>query len=144
MTNSTSQTTTKNRRQFLRIPAQCRIVAQKILFSAKADTETLGEARNIGAGGLLFVSKAGYHKDDLFKVTISLPRWKKHHPQFLRVYEDDITSPMTAVCQVTRTEQLPDGTYEIGAKFVNIYEDDRTGLQRFIEVEAERLGLTTA
>lgn len=144
MAISATQTTTKNRRQFVRIPAHCQVMTQKILFSAKADTETLGEARNIGAGGLLFVAKSDYREDDLFKVTITMPRWKKHHPQFLRVYEDDMTSSMTAVCQVTRTTQLPDGSYEVGAKFVNIYEDDRTGLQRFIEVEAERLGVAKA
>ena len=143
MATATTKSTTKNRRQFVRIPSLCKIIAQKILFSAKADTETLGEARNIGAGGLLFVASSEYRKDDMFKVTIKLPRWKKQHPQFLRVYEDDISSSLTAVCQVTRSRTLPEGAYEIGAKFVNVYEDDMIGLKRFIEIEAERFGLTS-
>ncbi len=142
MTVSSTKPAVKNRRQFVRIPAHCRLTAQKILFAAKADTETLGEARNIGAGGLMFVAKCDYRKDDMFKMTITIPRWKKHHPQFLRVYENDVDSELTAVCQVTRSTRLPDGTYEIGAKFINIYEDDRIGLQRFIEAEAQRLGMT--
>ena len=142
MTVTATKSLVKNRRQFVRIPAHCRLIAQKILFAAKADTETLCEARNIGAGGLLFVAKNDYHKDDLFKMTITIPRWKKHHPQFLRVYENDVDSELTAVCQVTRTHKLPDGKYEVGAKFVTIYEDDRIGLQRFIETEAQRLGMT--
>jgi c-di-GMP-binding flagellar brake protein YcgR len=143
MTASATRSVVKNRRQFVRVPAHCRLTAQKILFAAKADTETLCEARNIGAGGLMFVAKSDYHKDDMFKMTITIPRWKKHHPQFLRVYENDIDSQLTAVCQVTRSRKLQDGTFEVGAKFVNIYEDDRVGLQRFIEAEAQRLGMTS-
>lgn len=142
MTVAATKSVVKNRRQFVRIPNHCKLTAQKILFAAKADTETLGEARNIGAGGLMFVAKHDYHKDDMFKMTITIPRWKKQHPQFLRVYENDIDSELTAVCQVTRAVQLTDGTYEVGAKFINIYEDDRIGLQRFIESEAQRLGMT--
>lgn len=142
MTVTATKPLVKNRRQFVRIPAHCRLMAQKILFAAKADTETLCEARNIGAGGLLFVAKNDYHKDDRFKMTIIIPRWKRHHPQFLRVYENDVDSELTAVCQVTRSQKLPDGSYEVGAKFINIYEDDRVGLQRFIETEAQRLGMT--
>ncbi len=142
MTVTANKPIVKNRRQFVRIPAHCRLTAQKILFAAKANTETLGEARNIGAGGLMFVAKCDYHKDEMFKMTITIPRWKRHHPQFLRIYENDMDSELTAVCQVTRSQQLPDGSFEIGAKFVNIYEDDRIGLQRFIEYEADRLGVT--
>lgn len=142
MTALSTKSEVKNRRQFVRIPAHCRLTAQKILFAAKADTETLGEARNIGAGGVMFIAKNDYHKDEMFKMTITIPRWKKHHPQFLRVYENDIDSQLTAVCQVTRTHKMPDGTYEVGARFVNIYEDDRVGLQRFVEAEAQRMGMT--
>jgi hypothetical protein len=142
MTVTATKPGVKNRRQFVRIPNHCKLTAQKILFAAKADTETLGEARNIGAGGLMFVAQREYHKDEMFKMTITIPRWKKQHPQFLRVYENDIDSELTAVCQVVRTERMPDGNYEIGAKFINIYEDDRLGLQRFIEAEAQRLGMT--
>jgi c-di-GMP-binding flagellar brake protein YcgR len=143
MTTISTKPVVKNRRQFVRIPAHCKLTAQKILFAAKADTETLGEARNIGAGGLMFVAACDYHKDEMFKMTISIPRWKKHHPQFLRVYENDVEAELTAVCQVTRTRQMPDGTYEVGARFVNIYEDDRVGLQRFVDAEAQRMGMTS-
>ncbi|MCK4856669.1 MAG: PilZ domain-containing protein [candidate division Zixibacteria bacterium] len=141
MTEFEQDVSTVNRRQFIRIPAHCQVVVQKILFSAKGDTEAWGKVKNIGAGGILFISEKECRPDDMLKVTITLPGWKKHHPQFLRVYEDDITPPMTAVCQVLRSMKLDDGQYELAAKFINVYEDDLTGLQRFIETEAYRLGV---
>ncbi len=137
-----NQNFTKNRRKFLRIPSSCNLTTQKILFSAKADAETSGQAQNIGAGGVLFIARRDYHRDELVKMSISLPRWKKHHPQFLRVDEDDITAPITAICQIVRSQQKPEGNFEVAAKFVDVYEDDLIGLKSFIESEAERIGVS--
>jgi hypothetical protein len=138
MVTTKTETTTKNRRKYVRIPTNCRISAEKILFSAKADTETLGEARNIGAGGLLFVAEREYHSDDLFKLTITIPRWKEFNPTALGGDSSALHQPMTAICQVTRSRQLPDGGYEIAAKFVNVYEEDKVDLERFIKEKAKQ------
>jgi hypothetical protein len=135
-----TQTSVKNRRKFIRIPSSCKLTTQKILFSAKADSESCGEAQNIGAGGVLFVANRDYHCDELVKMTIALPTWKKHHPQFFRAEEDDVTAAMTAICQIIRTRQAQEGQFEVAAKFVDVYEDDLIGLKSFIEHEAERLG----
>lgn len=134
------QTTTTNRRKFIRIPSSCRLTTQKILFSTKADAESSGQAQNIGAGGVLFVADRDYHRNELVKMTIALPTWKKHHPQFFRADENDVTSAIMAICQIIRCKQVSTGIYEVAAKFVDVYEDDLIGLKSFIEHEAERLG----
>lgn len=135
-----AQVSVKNRREFIRIPSTCRLTTQKILFSAKADSESSGQAQNIGAGGVLFVANRDYHRNELIKMTIALPTWKKHHPQFFRADEDDVTAAMTAICQIIRTKQVSPGSFEVAAKFVDVYEDDLVGLKSFIEHEAERIG----
>jgi len=135
-----TQTTTTNRRKFIRIPSSCKLTTQKILFSTKADSESTGQAQNIGAGGVLFSAGRDYHRNELVKMTISLPTWKKHHPQFFRVDEDDVNSTIMAICQIIRSKQVATGSYEVAAKFVDVYEDDLTGLKSFIEHEAERIG----
>jgi hypothetical protein len=139
--SSVTVTATKNRRKFIRIPSSCQLTTQKILFSAKADSETYGQAQNICAGGVLFVAPRDFHRDELVKMSITLPRWKKHHPQFFRADEDDVNVPITAICQIIRSQNLTDGRYEVAARFVDVYEDDLEGLTRFIEAEAERLGV---
>ncbi len=140
MTTATASAV-KNRRQFIRIPSSCQITTQKILFSAKADSESIGQTQNIGAGGVLFLSPRDFHRDELVKMIIALPLWKQHQSQFFRAAEDDAGTPMTAICQIIRSQFLPEGRFEIAAKFVDVYEDDLTALKAFIESEAERLGV---
>ncbi len=45
-----------------------------------------------------------------------------------------------AICQIIRCKQVAIGSYEVAAKFVDVYEDDLIGLKSFIEHEAERIG----
>jgi hypothetical protein len=141
MTTFTPEPRVVNRRRFVRIPANCKVVASKILFSAKGDNKLWGEARNIGAGGILFVCEKSSCMDDMLKVTVTIPGWREHHPQTADGPTDTHNSSFTAVCRVLRSKKLPLGGCELAAKFVNIYEDDMTALQRFIEAEAERLGV---
>jgi hypothetical protein len=143
MPQSHSHSSVKNRRQFLRVPSNCNVVAEKIHFSAKANTEVFGEVKNIGVGGLMFVADSDCHENDMFKVTITLPRWSNasSYPRTPDVF--DLTpNDLTTVCQVIRSKPTEDGQFEVAAKFVNVYEEDMDGLRHFIDGEADRLGIT--
>jgi hypothetical protein len=141
MTSFTPSVSIKNRRRFIRVPASCKVAAQKILFFARGDSELWGEAKNIGAGGILFTSDRECHKDDMLKVTMSLPAHSGDYPRLPNTPKEETSTPITAVCRVLRARSLPSGLYELAVKFVNIYRDEMNGLKEFIETEAERLGV---
>lgn len=143
MTTVAPQVSTKNRRRFVRVPANCKVAAQKILFFARGDLEIWGEAKNIGAGGILFTSPQQCCKDDMLKVTLTLSSFADDYPQVMNVSEQEQGTPITAVCQVLRSRRLPTGGFELAASFVNVYRDEMTSLKQFIESEAERLGLVS-
>lgn len=135
-----TQSSTTNRRKFIRIPSSCRLSTQKILFSTKADAASSGQAQNIGAGGVLFVADRDYHRNELVKMMIALPSWKGDHGHLFPADDNGGTSAIMAICQIIRCKQVSPGNYEVAAKFVDVYEDDLMSLKSFIEHEVERIG----
>ena len=132
MATASANSTVKNRRQFVRIPAQFRLFAQKILFEAKVDTGVWGEVKNIGIGGLLFVARGEFHENDKLKVTLAPPDPGKDHPVNESPTPHESTGSITAVCQVKRAHKLADEEFEIGAKFVNVFRDDLSALKQLV------------
>ncbi len=132
--STTPETHVKERRRFVRVPAKCHVIADRIHYSAKADTKTLAEARNISANGVLFVSEQEFHADEQFKVAICLGRDKSGRVKLTDCH-DAATAELTAVCRVVRSKKLPDGMFEIGAEFERVYQEDLLGLKDFLAQE---------
>jgi hypothetical protein len=143
MTSVTPQVSIKNRRRFIRVPANCKVAAQKILFFARGDLEIWGEAKNLGAGGILFTSRQQCCKDDMLKVTLTLSSFADDSPLAASLSKQTQETPVTAVCQVLRSRKLPTGGFELAVKFVNIFRDEMHVLKEFVESEAERLGVVS-
>ncbi len=127
----------KERRRFVRVPTNCQVIADRIHYSAKTDTKTLAEARNISASGLLFVAEHEFHVDEQFKVAICLSQNKSGKVQMTDCSDSD-RAPLTAVCRVVRSRKLPDGMFEIGAEFERVYQEDLLGLKDFLAQELKR------
>lgn len=136
-----AQSSVKNRRKFIRIPSSCKLTTQKILFTAKSHSESLGQAQNIGVGGVLFIAEHDYHGNELIKMIIKLPNWNNEQAILLGAEVEPATTTITAICQIIRSHQTPVGGYEIAAKFVDIRAEELVMLKSFIEHEAERIGV---
>jgi hypothetical protein len=133
----TATTTTpqvSERRRFVRVPTNCHVIADRIHYSAKVDTKTLAEARNISANGLLFVAGNDFQLDEQFKVAICLSRDKSGKVR-LTDCGDSEKAPLTAICRVVRSKRLSDGMFEIGAEFERVYQEDLLGLKDFLAQE---------
>ncbi len=82
------------------------------------------QGKNISLGGLCFNSPAPYELNTVMGLIVrisDLDEAKKRLPMYLAVS----SIPIAAEGEVVRCLELPDGAgYEIGIKFVDIYEDD--------------------
>jgi hypothetical protein len=134
--------TVGERRGFVRVPSCCRVEVETIHFAAKGVAGLWGEVKNIGAGGICFVCDSRCRVADLLKVTIHLDGWRKQHEQHFGVYDEDFSSPVTAICRALRVDRVEEGRCEIAAKFEDVYQDDLSRLKRFVELEAQRIGVT--
>lgn len=141
---NTSQATNKpdqERRRFLRVPTNCEVVARKIHFATDGVVQMWGEVKNISAGGILFTCEQGCCKADEVKVTITLPECLRDEPGFPRATKDGQPLTVAAICNVTRTRMLSDGSCEVAAEFVKVFNEDQTTLSAFVASEADKLGI---
>jgi len=139
--NFSSEFSGEERRQFLRVPTECEVVARKIHYATDGVVKMWGELKNISSGGVLFVCEQGCCTADEVKITITLPEHLRGEPGFPRATRDDQPLTVAAVCKVLRSEQLPDGRCEVAAEFVRVFNEDQNTLAAFVETEAGRLGI---
>ena len=124
---------TQERRNYKRLPKESRVVYKIVEYSSQEKELKEARYKDVGGGGLLLETAEPYSLGTLFKVTFDLQGWQKYYPGFLKFDQTSRSEPITVIGQVARVEELGEGNYEIGLKFLNIDERDREGIVRFIE-----------
>jgi len=109
-------------------------MAGKLTYPVNDENMKSGTIENISLGGLLMTSPAQYDKGTIIQVKIALPGWHKNHPGFIKVMENSIGSPFTAVCEVLRTQKKAD-KYQIAVKYINIDPDDFIAYEGYLHKE---------
>ena len=142
MTSITARRTTTERRRFIRIPADYKVVAARILFCAKGDKEAWGELKNISCGGILFTTDLRCCARDKLKVVIHLPAWEQSPTEAGGQQQQPQFATVTAICRVLRAHETSSGRFELAARFEDVYKEDMAALVQFIERETQRLAYT--
>ena len=122
------------RRNYRRIPMGATVAFQELSFSTDPEPTT-SVYGDISAGGLLLASAKLIPLGTLLKLELRVPGWGKHQGRFGPAQDQDLR-PLVAVGQVVRVENLEEGDYELGVKFLNVYPDDQEALRKFIEASA--------
>jgi c-di-GMP-binding flagellar brake protein YcgR len=122
----------QERREFPRIPKEVTVEANLVTYPVNETDFSKGKSKDISQGGILLHLNEQFAPGALLQVRITLPGWRKNHPGFLKVTEDSIGSPFTAVCEVVRTNMVGD-VYQTAVKFVNIDEDDYRALKGYMK-----------
>ena len=123
-----------DRRNYRRIPMGATVAFQELSFSTDPEPTT-SVYGDISAGGLLLASAKLIPLGTLLKLELRVPGWGKHQGRFGPAQDQDLR-PLVAVGQVVRVENLEEGDYELGVKFLNVYPDDQEALRKFVEASA--------
>jgi c-di-GMP-binding flagellar brake protein YcgR len=110
------------------------VAFQELSFSTDPEPTT-SVYGDISAGGLLLASAKLIPLGTLLKLELRVPGWGKHQGRFGPAQDQDLR-PLVAVGQVVRVENLEEGDYELGVKFLNVYPDDQEALRKFVEASA--------
>jgi len=121
-----------DRRSCNRISKDVTVKACRIVYPMDETDMSEGKVRNISKSGALVDVPQEFESGELLQLYITLPGWRKSHPGFIRVMEDSVGSPFTAIGKVIRVENCEE-RYETAVKFINIDPDDYCALEGYIE-----------
>jgi hypothetical protein len=120
------------RRTSPRIVRGSDIETSRIEYPMGSSSVVTGRMSNLSSGGVQFSCQQEYAPDTLLQMSMTLPGWTRHHPGFIRVYENSIGRPFTAVGRVLRCDRTAEG-FSVATKFVNVDPDDLQGLSKYLQ-----------
>ena len=121
----------RERRKFKRLPKSASLKVQVLAYEEKpAQDVTL--YKDLSGGGMLFESEIPYEKGTLLKIQAMVPGWGGYIRNFKRS-EDNEKKTLVTVAEVVRVEAMAEKGFEVGVRFVNIYENDHRALIEYIE-----------
>ena len=127
----------KDRRQFQRLNKELEVEVRKFVYPLKNQRIIKTKCLNISPGGILLDIPEKFNVGDKVQLTLYIPGLNKYHPSFFKVFESSVNQSLVAVAEVVRVE-LKGGSYKIGIKFLNIYEDDWKALYNLLMRELRR------
>ena len=128
------------RRKFLRLPKDFRLDLSKFSFPLNAQKIYTAKCLNISAGGLLLELSQKFDPGEKVQVRIYVPRLNKFHPSYFKIFESSNGQNFLAIAEVARIEEkIPREKYQIGIKFLDVYEDDWKALYQFLESEMKHV-----
>ena len=124
----------ENKREFPRIPKRMPIEINRLAFPMSDEPEGKGTGKNISQGGVCFSVPDRYEPGAILSLKMRLVGWSQHkkpHSYLVDIAsEPDFTALGEVVwCRKHATQEQ----YDIGVKFVNIYEDDLKALMEYLK-----------
>ncbi|MBL0731446.1 MAG: PilZ domain-containing protein, partial [Desulfosarcina sp.] len=120
----------KEQRTFVRIPNSIRINIGKIIYPLPQSHEAEGIGKNISEGGVCFSSLSSYQPGTKLNLKMEIKGWKNYKKSFSMIFDGADKAPLSVIAEVVWCTTVPAGSkhkgseYEIGVKFLDIYEDD--------------------
>ncbi len=125
------------RRRYPRLDKKASLQVQILSYSPQPEQQ-ISEYRDVGGGGMKFVSDRDYPEGTLLKIQAKVPGWGSFVGGFQSPQENESRS-LVAVAEVVRSVPSNGKRYEIGVKFVNLYESDHRALVEYINSMVDEL-----
>jgi len=140
----TQAQTDYDKRDYPRLPKEVSVTLAKLEYPFSTEAEESGILKNIAKGGLSLTVANAYEPGCRLSLKINLKGWRRYLKSVSSIIDDSAgtvaTTPLTAIAEVVWMSPLPDGGgYEIGVKFLDIYEDEYNALKKYLENMADYL-----
>ena len=123
-----------NDRECTRIPKGVHIEIKKIEYPLSNDPGEKGTTRNIAKHGICFTAPTQYKTGETLSLSIKLTGWHRHRKGLTAVLNDELskTDILTVIAEVIWSKKSTSiNGYDIGVKFINVYEDDMAALEEY-------------
>jgi len=121
-------------RKFTRIPKGIHIEIKKLEYPFSINFSEKGTTKNIAKCGICFNAPTQYEAGDILSLTMTLNGWHLHRNGLTATLNDElsVSDVLTVIAEVIWSKYSASlGGYDIGVKFINIYEDDVIALEKY-------------
>ncbi len=123
-----------NRRQYQRLRKKFRVEISEFRYPPAEQPAVSTHCRDISQGGLRVESPRSFQAGEKIQLTIYISGLNKFHPSYFKVFESDVGQHLVAVAEVAWIdEKAPLTLYDMGLKFVDVWEDDWKALAAMIK-----------
>lgn len=136
----------KESRDNPRVAKMVAIRVKHLSYPITAEPEETGTCKNISENGVKFSFSRPYKLKERLCLTIDLVGWQRHKTGVaLLVDESLVIAPLTVIAEVAWCRILSDKKeVEIGAKFLDIPEDDLKALKIHLDKIQQKTSLKSA
>jgi hypothetical protein len=126
--------TDKEKRKFPRIPKEVSINIKKLAYPLQEGLGENGIGKNMGENGICFSTPTPYEPKTTLSLEIKLTGWQHHKKNVSAILDHSkAKAPLTAIAEVVWLKKLVGRSeYDIGVKFLDIYEDDLKALKKHL------------
>lgn len=140
----TSAQIDSNQRGYPRIPKEVSVTVTKLEYPLPEDTGEAATLKNIATGGICLVVATHYETGTRLSLKINLKGWRRYVKSVAAIIDDSAgtvaTTPLIAIAEVVWVNPSPDDFgYEVGVKFLDIYEDEYNALKKYLDNMADYL-----
>lgn len=117
-----------------RIPKGIHLQIKKVEYPQSDDFGERGTSRNIAKNGICFTVPSHYDAGDILSLSMKLNGWHRHRKGLTAILTDELskTDVLTVIAEVVWAKKSTDTNgYDIGVKFINVYEDDLIALEKY-------------
>jgi len=124
----------KESREGFRVPRTAALRVKQLTYPMPTGPGDAGIVRNLSEDGICFSLDTSYSAKDQLCLSIDLMGWQHHKKSVaLLVNESLVSAPLTAIVEVAWCRKLAeDNRFEIGARFLDIFEDDLKALKTYL------------
>jgi len=118
----------------MRVPKTVALSVKQLTYPMTSDPGEPGILRNLSEEGICFTLETPYSAKDQICLSIDLVGWQHHKKGVAQLVNESLVSaPLTAIAEVVWCRNLPeDNRVEIGARFLDIFEDDLNALKTYL------------
>ena len=136
-----SNSSDQDQRDFPRLPKEVPVMVARLEYPFPAEAGEPSTLKNIAKGGICLMTAGNYEIGTRLSLKINLKGWRRYLKSVTAIIEEPapitMSTPLTAIAEVMWTRALPEGeAYEIGVKFLDIYEDEYNALKKYLETLA--------
>ena len=126
-------------RECTRIPRGVLIETKKLEYPLSSESGEKSTTRNIAKRGICFSAPTQHNPGETLSINIRLKGWHRHRKGLTAILNNELskTDTLTVIAEViwskksTRINGSNINVYDIGVKFINIYEDDQIALEKY-------------